>query len=147
MSSNRFTASTISSIIFYSIGDYFKKQSFHIKPIHFISFKYSHLYLVQPKIDLYFIDVIGATTATIFVYFLSKKLDQIHHISKYISWIGKNSMYILCFHLIDLTFGISSLATYAGTKIITILLRIIIPLLATVCYVKIKQKHIKIIRP
>lgn len=147
--------SGLSAIIFYSIGDYFKNQSFHIKPIHyiigiicwFISFKYSHLYLVQPKIDLYFIDVIGATTATIFVYFLSKKLNQMHHISKYISWIGKNSMYILCFHLIDLTFGISSLATYADNKIITILLRILIPLFATVCYIKIKQKHIKVIHP
>ncbi len=140
--------SGLSAIIFYSIGDFFKTNpkfnSYHwiIGLIcWFIAFNYSHLYLVQPKIDLYFIDVIGATTASICIYNISTLLNKITYFSGFLSWIGKNSMYILCFHLIDLNVGISSLLTYYYNLyyLFDIILKIIIPLLSTYLFVIIKN--------
>lgn len=111
--------SGLSAIIFYTIGDYLKQNNPRIKWYFVIlglfcwviSYKYSHIYLVQPQTDLYFIDIAGATTATILVLQASNLIERLSYNNGILPWIGRNSMYILCFHLIDINVGISSRMT------------------------------------
>lgn len=128
--------SGLSGILFYAIGDYFKKVE-RIHPLlwfigifcWYLSFKFSHVYLVQPELDLYFIDMIGATTATVLVYLASKAISHTRLLMQSLSWAGKNSMYILCFHLIDLDCFISSRLNIIGSESIGIILSLLLPLI------------------
>lgn len=137
--------SGLSAIIFYAIGDFFKTQ-FKMKKIYWflgitcwiISFKYSHLYIVNPQIDLYFIDVIGATTASLICYLVSKKIEHLRYSSHSLSWLGENTLYVLCFHLIDLNIGISTILTN-GSSLLTISSRLVFPIMATLIFTKAKQ--------
>ena len=140
----------LSAIIFFAIGDYYKLERPKITWVHCligilcwgISFQFSKVYLVQPRTDLYFIDVIGATTATFLVYKLSGKINNLFHHSDILPWIGRNSMYILCFHLIDLNIGISSKITQNIHPIARIISMLVIPLICTWMYVNIKRRWI-----
>ena len=129
--------SGLSAIIFYAIGDLLKGKKRITAPYWalgllcwFISFRYSHTYLVQPQLDLYFIDVIGATTASILIYLLSKQILKVPVLSKALSWVGESTLIILCFHIIDLNCGISTHLT--DKESFTVILRIILPLLGTI---------------
>ena len=130
--------SGLSGIIFYAIGDYFKKVK-RISPwfwmiglgCWFISFKFSHLYLVQPRLDLYFVDVIGSTTATVLVYLAAKALTHSPLLMQTLSWVGKNSLFILCFHLIDLDCLISSRLNITRNVSVEIILSLLLPLIGT----------------
>lgn len=150
--------SGLSAIIFYAIGDYLKfktkiKFTYWIIGIicWFLSIKYSYIYIVQPRFDLYFIDVIGATTASLIVILISKKIQIIKSTRIILSWIGEKSLYILCFHLIDLNIDISSildsrfrlnhLFSFDDNEIRFVLYRIIIPIICTWLFVKIKERH------
>ena len=139
--------SGLSAILFYAIGDYLKK----IRRIHicfwvlgilcwFISFKYSHLYIVQPQLDLYFIDVFGATTATILVYLLSSLLTRIPFLSQCLTWTGKNSLTILCFHLIDIDCYISSRLNITSSIFLQIMLMLLLPILGTFILTKVLNR-------
>ena len=130
--------SGLSGIVFYSIGDSFKK----VKSIHplfwiigvfcwYLSFKYSRVYLVQPRMDLYFIDVIGGTTATVLVYLASRAISHTRLLMQSLSWIGKNSMSILCFHLIDLDCGITNRMNIRGSISMGILLSLLLPIIGS----------------
>lgn len=137
----------LSAIIFFAIGDYYKTELPRITWLHsligvlcwVISFKFSKVYLVQPRMDLYFIDVIGATTATFLVLKVSKKINELIGLSDMLSWIGRNSMYILCCHLIDLNIGISSKLTQNFHRLTLIISMLVIPLISTLMYVCIKK--------
>lgn len=98
----------LSAIIFYAIGDYFKK----VQKVSWLclligivcwgaSLKFSNVLLVSPKLDLYFIDVIGATTISFLIYKTSKRIDKIPVLSDSLALIGKCSLYVLCIHMID----------------------------------------------
>lgn len=100
----------------------------------FVSFKYSHIYIVQPQLDLYFIDVIGATTATILVYLASKAVSHIPLLGQSFSWIGKYSLFILCFHLIDLDCGISGRLNLTSSSTGYLLNLILLPIIGTVIF-------------
>ena len=136
--------SGLSAIIFYAIGDNLKECN-RISKYYWIigiicwilSFKYSRISLVQPIMDLYIIDIIGATTASILIYIISKKLTGLNYLSKFLFWVGKNSMYILCFHLIDLNIGISSLICNNNNVILSLLP---FPLISTYLFEKIKTQ-------
>lgn len=138
----------LSAIIFYAIGDYIKTIKPKITMCYWIigvicwciSFQFSHIYLVQPRTDLYFIDVLGATTATLLTCKISSIIDFYLNCSGILTWIGKNSMYILCFHLIDLHFGVSNKLMHNNHHIFIIVSMLIIPIIATFLYVNIKKK-------
>lgn len=133
--------SGLSAIIFYAIGDYFKGVKTITAPYWILglicwvlSYKYSHIYIVQPQLDLYFIDVVGATTASMLVYLLSKEISKIPVVSQGLSWVGKCSLVVLCFHLIDLDCGIANRVNITDSVIITVILRIILPVLGAICF-------------
>ena len=129
----------LSAIIFYAIGDYYKKEKPQIKWIYWIvglfcwgiSSMFSIVLLVQPRTDLYLIDVIGATTATFMVYKISAKISKLFPKSDLLPWIGRNTIYILCFHLIDLDLGVSNMITHNMYPVTLIMSMLIIPLVAT----------------
>lgn len=130
--------SGLSAIIFYAIGDRLKTIKKINPPFWIIglmcwaiSFKFSHVYLVQPQLDLYFIDVIGATTASILVYLLAKRISCIPFLMQPFSWLGKNSLFILCFHLFDLNCGISSRLNVTHSEVMIIILLISFPILGS----------------
>lgn len=133
--------SGLSAIVFYAIGDFFKGIK-RIPLAYWIigiicwvmSFKYSRINLVQPRLDLYFVDVIGATTMSLLVYCISKSISKIPIISSSLSWVGKSSLLILCFHLIDLDCKLSTRINSTGSIVITVLLRIVLPLLGAFCF-------------
>lgn len=137
----------LSAIIFYAIGDYYKMTKCKITWLHWIigiicwivSFQFSHVNLVQPRTDLYFIDVIGATTATFLIYTVSKKLTELFKYATVMPWIGRNSMYILCLHLIDQNVGFSGFLTKSLHPISLGLCMVVIPLLCTLFYVKLRD--------
>lgn len=139
--------SALTAIIFFAIGDVLKHVN-GIKPIYWvigigcwaISLIYSRVTLVRPIIDYYFIDVIGATTATLLIYMLSVKLDKLGFFSKVLTWIGQNSLYILCFHVLDENvLKISRMMKPAGC-LLTMLTMITIPILATYLFMCIKKR-------
>lgn len=127
--------SGLSAIIFYAIGDYLKA----IKRISYpfwiigiicwvISYKLSFVEISQPKLDLYFIDVIGALTATVIIYYISIQISFIPSLMQCFSWLGKNSLYILCIHLIDRNCDLSYRLSILGHIYIRIILSFIIPI-------------------
>ena len=133
--------SGLSAIIFYAIGDYLKTVDRIPWPFWIIglacwlaSFRYSRINLVQPQLDLYFIDVFGATFASILVYLLSKQIARVSILTKGFQWIGKSTLYILCFHLIDLDCGISLRLNIFNVSMITVVLRILLPIMGTMCF-------------
>ena len=139
--------SGVSALIFFAIGDYLKK----IKSIKwywlfiglvcwYISFKYSHIYMVQPQYDLYFIDVIGATTASVIAYFFSKLLSNITIAQKTLSWVGRNTLLILCLHLIDLDCHISPRLNFTSYESITIIYSVLLPILGTIAHNLLQNK-------
>lgn len=140
----------LSAIIFYAIGDYYKEVKPKITWLHWLigivcwgaSFKYSHIYLVHPRTDLYFIDVIGATTATLLTYKLSDKIAQISYISDWLSWLGRNSMYILCFHLIDINTKISTQIAHNSSLTILIVSMLTLPIASTWIFLQFKNSQI-----
>lgn len=138
----------LSAIIFYAIGNYYNTEKPELTWIFWIvgvlcwasSFFFSNIYMVQPRTDLYFVDIIGATTATFLVYKISGKFSMLFKRSAFLPWIGRNSMYILCFHLIDLDISVSSKITQKSHSLTLLLSMIIIPLVFTWIYVHIKRR-------
>lgn len=138
--------SALTAIIFFAIGDVLKHVN-GIKPIYWvigigcwaISLIYSRITLVRPIIDYYFIDVIGATTASLLVYLLSQKIEKIRVLSKCMIWIGQNSLYILCFHLIDLDVVKVSKSLRHVNSVLALVAMILFPIIATYVFVNLKK--------
>lgn len=140
--------SGLSAIIFYAIGDRLKdfqkiKIQYWIIGVicWMISIKYSFVGIGHPSMDLYFIDVIGATAASILVYLLSKQISKLLSLSSSLVWLGRNTIYILCFHLIDLDCCLSNkIARHTIDNHYMILLyRFLIPIIATIIFCIVKD--------
>lgn len=138
--------SGLSAIIFFAIGDAFKVFN-RIRPIHWaigiacwiVALMFSRLSLVRPMVELYFIDVIGATTASLLVYLLSQKIEKISVLSKCMIWIGQNTLYILCFHLIDLNVVKVSKSLRHVNSVLALVAMILFPIIATYVFVNLKK--------
>lgn len=63
----------------------------------------SVLGLVAASYPLGLFDYIGSTAAVIVVLFVSYQiLDKIPLVNTFLAWFGKNSLIVLCFHLIEM---------------------------------------------
>lgn len=135
--------SGLSAIVFYAVGDHLKL----IKTIPYpywiigiicwiISLKFSNIYLVTPQLDLYFVDVIGATTASLLVYSLSRLIPKVPFLMNGFSWIGANSLYIFCFHAIENDCGIARQLSVTGNTYVVIILSLLIPVIGTLIFTK-----------
>ncbi len=97
----------VSALVFFAAGSYAKQNSISWKwlllgiPIWIYCIAFSGMSIVRCYYNCYPLDVIGGITGTCVVYLLSK---TIHSFSSLIScvftWLGKNSLAILCFHLL-----------------------------------------------
>lgn len=151
--------SGLTAIIFYAIGDALKEVSRVKWPwlvagcvCWALSYQFSHVYLVQPQMDFYAIDIAGAVTATLLVYLLSRKISGFPIASQALSWLGTVSLNVLCFHIIDINFHISrSIAGLSGhsiaAAIISLLLKIVFPIAASAVLEWAKQKRQKPAQP
>lgn len=100
----------ISALIFFAAGCYAKQNSISWKwlllgiPVWIYCIAFSGMSIVRCYYNCYPLDVIGGITGTCVVYLLSK---TVHSLSTVISctftWLGKNSLSILCFHLLVMT--------------------------------------------
>ena len=125
--------SALSAIVFYAIGDRLKT----VRKIPawgwgiglvcwFLSLKYSRIFIVQPQLDLYFVDVIGATTAALLVYLIAMRISRMGGISAFFQWLGAESLLILCLHLIDMNCGITN-RFFTQTSIPFMFLSVLLP--------------------
>lgn len=137
----------LSAIIFYAIGDILK--SVERIPWYFwivglicwgCSLAFSGVYIVNPQMDLYIIDVMGATTASILVYLLSKQISKVPVLSSTLSWIGCSSLYILCLHCIDLDCELSRRLSILLNVRMTNWFKIILPLCGAFALYWVKKK-------
>lgn len=128
----------LSALAFYAIGDHLKTINKIAPPFWIIgiicwlvSFKFSHIYLVLPQLDLYYIDVMGATTASLLVYLLCKQISRIPPLGKFLSWIGEYSLCFLCLHSIENDCGIARQLSITGNTYVVITLSLMIPIIGT----------------
>lgn len=150
--------SGLSAILFFAIGD--KCKTIKSIKAHWmiigiacwvISFFSSAISLARPQMDLYYIDIIGATTATFIVYYLSIQLEKLEHtllrtIPIILSWLGRYSLLILCFHLIELDCNLADYMPYSNLGVIRFTLKIVLPILLTALFVFIENRAKKIFR-
>ena len=138
--------SGLSAIIFYAIGD--KLKTVRQIPIYYwiigglcwlISFAFSHILLYHPRVDFYFIDVAGATTMTLIFYLLSKQLYRIKYIRTLLSLLGRYSLFILCFHLIDLDCHLAKHINITRLLPVTQLIGLVLPVLLTFVFVQLSR--------
>ena len=131
--------SGLSAIIFYAIGDKLKGSSQFKTPYWVIggvcwvvSLFFSNVLPVVPRLDLYFIDVAGATFATALVYILAQWLNKkTPAVSSAFSWLGRNTLTILCFHILEMDCGLSGHLNFTELPIVGNLIRLFLPLLLT----------------
>ena len=100
----------ISALVFFAAGCYAKQNSFSWKwlllgiPVWVYCIVFSGMSIVRCYYNCYPLDVIGGITGTCAVYLLSKKIHSFSTLlSCAFSWLGKNSLAILCFHLLVMT--------------------------------------------
>lgn len=144
--------SGLSAMIFYSIGDALKSVKRIPLPYWFLgfvcwalAFKYSHLYIATPQLDLFFVDVIGATTLSLCVFLISQKMCKFTFLAVPFTSIGRLTLYILCFHTLDIDILCSSTLlarqfgdTPAMIGLWAIVLRVLIPVAAAYIFLWIK---------
>ena len=108
----------LSAMLFFYIGDIIKKRVInHYLNLNFLiilclvcwilSICYSHIWMVACYYGIYPIDILGACGGTAFVYWLAKIITTTRFSSLF-SWFGVNSLIILCFHLLELNWGVCS---------------------------------------
>ena len=92
-----------------------------------IGIKFGNIELAIRLYPYGFISYITAISGTIIVFKIAKIIESMSkNLSKILGWFGKNSMYILCFHYLEMKvikyshFGITSKWQLAITKIIII---------------------------
>ena len=132
--------SGLSAILFFAIGDRLKEVRHIRAPIWVfgglcwvVCLLFSTLSLARPRLDFYFLDVIGATFATLSVYLLLRSFSGMDCLAKPLSWLGQQSLSVLCFHLIDLDCGLSGMINLWGDQWITCVLRFLFPIGGTLC--------------
>lgn len=98
----------LSAMMFYALGYYFKikETPIWIKFALIISYPFSFffckIYMVQCAYQLYPLAIAGACGGTLLVYLLSDLIrKKTLYISKSLSWIGRLSLVILCWHMLE----------------------------------------------
>lgn len=129
----------LASLIFYDIGYMLKKYNLLEKILsnykiliciilmYFIGLKFGFIELAIRSYPHGLICYITAISGTIIVFKTSKMIEEISkYLSKLLCWFGKNSMYVLCFHYLEMNvikysyFGITSKWQLAVAKLIII---------------------------
>lgn len=102
-----------SALVFFAAGNYAKKKNISWKwlilgiPVWIYCIAFSGMSIVRCYYNCYPLDIIGGITGTSLVYLLSKTiLSYTNLFSRGLSWLGKNSLAILCFHLLVMTIPI-----------------------------------------
>jgi fucose 4-O-acetylase-like acetyltransferase len=100
----------ISALVFFAAGNYAKQNNISWKwlllgiPVWIYCITFSGMSIVRCYYNCYPLDVIGGITGTYAVYLLSKTILSFSAlISCAFTWLGKNSLAILCFHLLVMT--------------------------------------------
>lgn len=97
----------LSAMMFYLIGDWLRNHKVSNLVVAIcivcwlISINYSRIWMVQCHYELYPIDILGACGGTAFIYWVSNICAKSKMNSVFV-WLGKNSLVILCFHVIEL---------------------------------------------
>jgi fucose 4-O-acetylase-like acetyltransferase len=97
----------LSALVFVLIGVYLRecgvnKYVFLLSVLAWIiSLLYFDMVLAGCKYDCYPIQVIGSVGGTLSLYFLLNKIGSCYNLSRWLSWLGINSMAILCMHTIE----------------------------------------------
>ena len=128
----------ISALVFFATGSYAKQNSISWKwlllgiPVWIYCIAFSGMSIVRCYYNCYPLDVIGGITGTCAIYLLSK---MIHSFSALIShaftWLGKNSLAILCFHLVVMSVPFIGITQkyITDNRIVSILLFFMLPIL------------------
>lgn len=135
----------LSALMFYSIGHYFKTHHIPMwaKVLTVItwpvSFYFCKIYMVTCTYQMYPLAVLGACGGTLIIYIISKKIiNNIVAFSIIFSWLGRMSMVILCWHMIE---TLCKLYVHSGLPtdlIIQLPIRLIVPILLSYGCMKIK---------
>lgn len=133
----------LSAMMFYMIG-YICKNA-RIPKFYFIlcillwplSIKYSHIYMVQCSYKIYPLAILGACGGTIVVYLICKLLQSVKFVSIYLQWIGKMSLVILCWHMIESLCHVFQLTGLPQQLYVQVPFRIIIPIIFSIICTKI----------
>ena len=129
----------LACLIFYYIGYILKKYNIIENVLsnhkifvciiltYVIGIKFGNIELAIRSYPYGFICYITAISGTIIVFKISKMIEEISkYLSKLLCWFGKNSMYVLCFHYLEMNvitysyFGITSKWQLAVAKLIII---------------------------
>lgn len=129
----------LASLIFYYIGYILKKYKvlekilsnykilICIVLLYAIGLKFGFIELAIRSYPHGFICYVTAISGTIIVFKISQIIEKFSkYITKVLSWFGRNSMYVLCFHYLEMNvikysyFGITSKWQLAITKVIII---------------------------
>ena len=131
----------ISALVFFAAGNYAKQNIISWKwlllgiPVWIYCIGFSGISIVRCYYNCYPLDVIGAITGTSVVYLLSKTTHSFSQLlSRGLSWLGRNSLAILCFHLLVLSIPfIGIFCKYSGLNNygIYVLLFFALPILFT----------------
>ena len=124
-----------SAMIFYQIGFFLKthKVSIYLFLIGllcwYVSLRYSGISVGRCGYQLYPIDIIGASAATILAYLTSIQIQNIStYMKKGLKWFGKYSMIVLCMHYLEQIIDINSrLHTQSWYLYLTFEFMLIIP--------------------
>lgn len=98
----------LSALQFFMVGTLWKNKHvsyptmFILVICWFISFFYSHVYLVSCDYGLYPIDILGACGGTLCFYKIAKYISKIRWLVNIFIWLGMNTLSILCFHAIPI---------------------------------------------
>lgn len=108
--------------------------------IWIIGSKFIVTYCVNNYYNLYYLNIIIGIIGTINVIYLCKKIESIKYINDILSWIGKNSLYILCIHGMEGRGIIPwNIIIKKNNTFILIIRRITFALVMTVIYKNIKN--------
>ena len=141
----------LSAIIFYYIGFFLKDYVVRWYTIIFlvlmwgVAVNYSHLYMVRCDFGCYPIDILGACGGTVIIYFVSKYIHCISKLSYMLSWLGVNSLAILCFHSYKINHSIWQIIGVSNPYIV-IFIKMLFPILLTLfcCHIKVIRNLLNI---
>ena len=129
-----------SAMMFYLIGHWVREHSVGKYAVAVCvlcwigGIAYSKVVMARCCYGIYPIDVLGACGATAVIYLISKGLSRTWLCSA-LSWVGVNTLVILCFHTMDLSFGITQHLPLSGYYGIQFLYMLAFYLLITnLCY-------------
>lgn len=97
-----------SAIVFYYIGYCLKSISitrrfvFVCFAIVLINLPFGGMSISSCFYTCYPLNIMGASATTLLVYLLCKKMPEVKYLSPFLSWCGRNSLLILCVHLVYL---------------------------------------------